>query len=106
MRYEGDGNGMKIIDGKFQMKGGVRDTLFGVIGRTAGYSDVKSLGGLVVDKATASSDAVPSGLKKGQRVGDATERQIGGKNATKIPGAHMGMSPYPGRFMKTVGEKL
>jgi hypothetical protein len=93
---------MKIVDGKFQMKGGVRDTLFGVIGVTKGYSNVKSLGGLVVDKADGK---VPTGLKK-ERVGDATERSIGGKNATKIPGVHMGMVPYPGMYMKAVGAKL
>lgn len=94
---------MKVIDGKFAMKDGVKDTLFGVIGKTPGYSNVRSLGGLVETKADGK---VPTGLKKGQKVGDATERSIGGKNATKLPGAHYGAIPYAGHFMKAVGEKL
>ena len=93
---------MNVVDGKYMMKGGVRDTLFGLIGRTSDYSDVKSLGGLVAHKPDGK---VPSGLKK-ERVADATERHIGGKNATAIPGAHTGQVPFAGVYMKAVGNKL
>ena len=93
---------MNVIDGKYMMKGGVRDTLFGLIGTEQGYSNVKSLGGLVSQKPDGK---VPSGIKK-EKVADKTERHIGGKNATAIPGAHTGQVPYAGIYMKSVGEKL
>jgi hypothetical protein len=93
---------MNVVEGKYMMKGGVRDTLFGLIGATTGQSYVKSLGGLVEHSP---SGKVPSDLKK-EKVADATERHIGGKNATKIPGAHHGQVPYPGVYMKSVGKKL
>lgn len=93
---------MNVVEGKYMMKGGVRDTLFGLIGSTTGQSFQKSLGGLVQHKADGS---VPTGLKKGKSA-DMTENKIGGKNATKIPGAHHGQVPYPGVFMTTVGKKL
>ena len=93
---------MNVVDGKFAMKNGPRDTLFGVIGRTAGYSEVRALGGLVEHKADGK---VPSGLKK-EKVADGTERSIGGKNATALPGAHFGQVPYPGVYMKALGKKM
>ena len=93
---------MSVIDGKYAMKGGPRDTLYGLIGTTTGYSNVKSLGGTVEHKADGK---VPSGLKK-EKVADRTDRSIGGKNATAIPGVHMGMVPYPGVYMKAVGNKV
>lgn len=93
---------MNVVEGKFMMKGGVRDTLFGLIGTTTGQSYQKSLGGLVSHKADGK---VPSDLKK-EKVADATERHIGGKNATKLPGAHHGQVPYPGVYMKALGKKL
>lgn len=93
---------MNVVEGKYMMKGGVRDTLFGLIGTTTGQSYVKSLGGLVEHSP---SGRVPTDLKK-EKVADATERHIGGKNATKLPGSHHGMVPYPGRFMKETGAKL
>lgn len=93
---------MNVVEGKYMMKGGVRDTLFGLIGSTTGQSYQKSLGGLVGHKADGK---VPSGLKK-EKAADATERHIGGKNATAVAGSHYGMSPYPGKFMKAKGEKL
>ena len=93
---------MKVIDGKYSMKGGPKDTLFGLIGTTTG-SNVKSLGGLVADGKPSAPK--PSAMNKG-KVADMTERHIGGKNATKIPGAHHGMIPFAGRFMATVGNKV
>jgi hypothetical protein len=93
---------MNVVDGKFAMKNGPRDTLFGVIGKTTGYNEVRSLGGLVEHRADGKT---PSGLKR-EKVADGTERSIGGKNATAIPGVHMGMTPYPGVYMKAVGKKM
>ena len=93
---------MNVVDGKYLMKGGVRDTLFGLIGTERGYSDVKALGGIVASKPDGK---IPSGIKK-EKVADATERHIGGKNATAIPGAHTGQVPYPGVYMKAVGKKV
>lgn len=85
------------------MKGGVTDTLFGLIGATKGHTEIRSLGG-IVDGGKPDAK-VPSDLKK-EKVADKTERHIGGKNATKIPGSHHGMVPYPGAFMAKVGNKL
>jgi hypothetical protein len=93
---------MNVVEGKYMMRGGVRDTLFGLIGATTGQSYTKSLGGLVEHSP---SGKVPSDLKK-EKVADGTERHIGGKNATKIPGSHHGQVPYPGVYMKAVGKKL
>ena len=93
---------MNVVEGKYMMKGGVRDTLFGLIGATTGQSYQKSLGGLVEHSP---SGKIPSDLKR-EKVADATERHIGGKNATKLPGAHHGQVPYPGVYMKKVGAKL
>lgn len=93
---------MHVVEGKFEMKGGVRDTLFGLIGSTTGQSYQKSLGGLVSHKPDGK---IPSDLKKG-KVADATEHHIGGPNKTAVAGSHYGMVPYPGKFMKTKGAKL
>lgn len=98
---------MNVVEGKYMMKGGVRDTLFGLIGATTGQSYQKSLGGLV--EHSPSGKIEEGTLVKGKRakkVSDETERHIGGKNATKIPGAHHGQVPYAGYFMKAVGRKL
>lgn len=96
------GDYMNVVEGKYLMKGGVRDTLFGLIGSTTGQSYQKTLGGLVSHKADGK---IPTDLKKG-KVAAATERHIGGKNATFIPGKHAGQVPYAGQFMKKVGPKL
>lgn len=93
---------MNVVEGKYMMKGGVRDTLFGLIGSTTGQSFQKSLGGLV---SSTPDGKVPSGLKR-EKVADGTERHIGGKNATKIAGAHHGQVPYAGAFMASVGKKV
>lgn len=93
---------MNVVEGKYMMKGGVRDTLFGLIGSTTGQSYQKTLGGLVSHKPDGK---VPSDLKKA-RAADATERHIGGKNATAVAGSHYGQVPYPGKYMKSKGEKL
>lgn len=93
---------MNIIDGKFAMKSGVKDTLFGLIGSTKNYTLVRSLGGIVEHTPDG---AKPTGIKK-EKVADRTERHIGGKNATHIPGAHYSMIPYPGYFQSALGKKL
>lgn len=92
---------MSVVDGKYMMKGGVKDTLFGLIGATKGQSEVKALGG-IVDGGKPSA-AKPSGLQTKEI---KTENCIEGKNATKIPGSHMGQVPFPGVYMKKVGAKL
>lgn len=93
---------MKVSEGKYLMKGGVTDTLFGLIGSTTGQSTQKTLGGLV---SVPASGRGPSDLKS-ERVAMATEKHIGGKNATAVTGSHYGMIPYAGRFMKKKGAKL
>ena len=92
---------MNVVEGKYMMRGGVRDTLFGLIGSTTGQSYQKSLGGLVEHTPDGK---IPSGLEKPRAV--RTERKITGKNATAVAGSHYGQVPYPGRFMKSKGEKL
>lgn len=94
---------MSVVEGKYAMKNGIHDTLFGLIGATKGHTEVRSLGGIVDGGAPDAKS--PSGLKK-EKVADMTDRHIGGKNATKIPGSHHGMTPYPGAFMARVGKKL
>ena len=93
---------MNVVEGKYMMKGGVRDTLFGLIGSTTGQSYQKTLGGLVEHTPDGK---IPTDLKKAKSA-DATEHHIGGKNATAVAGSHYGMVPYPGKFMKTKGSKL
>jgi hypothetical protein len=94
---------MNVVEGKYMMKDGIKDTLFGLIGETKGHTEIKSLGGIVDGGKPDASK--PSGLKK-EKVADKTERHIGGKNATKVPGAHHGMVPYAGAFMTRMGKKL
>lgn len=94
---------MSVVEGKYMMKDGIKDTLFGLIGKTKGHTEIQSLGG-IVDGGKPDAK-VPSGIKK-EKVADKTERHIGGKNATKIPGAHHGMVPYPGAYMARMGKKL
>lgn len=93
---------MNVIDGKFAMKSGVKDTLFGLIGATKNNTLVRSLGGIVTQTPDGKK---PSGVKK-ERVADATERHIGGANKTHIPGAHYSQIPYPGYFMSALGKKV
>jgi hypothetical protein len=85
------------------MKNGIHDTLFGLIGETKGHTEIRSLGG-IIDGGKADAPK-PTGLKD-EKVADKTDHHIGGKNATKIPGAHMGMVPFAGAYMARVGNKL
>jgi hypothetical protein len=96
------GDYMEVSEGKYMMKGGVRDTLFGLIGSTTGMSYQRTLGGLVSHRADGKG---PSDLKK-EGAAKATERHIGGKNATAVAGSHYGQVPYAGRYMKAKGAKL
>jgi len=91
---------MNVVSGQFQMKGGVRDTLFGLIGSATGQSSQRTLGGLV---SHSPDGKVPTDLKKG-KVADATERHIGGPNKTMS--SHLGQISYSGKFMTKVGQKL
>ena len=93
---------MNVQDGKVQAKTGAKPTLFGLIGQTRNYMLESSLSGLVHHTASAPK---PSGLKK-EAVADLTERHLGGKNATKIPGVHMGQVPYAGQFMAKAGPSV
>lgn len=93
---------MNVVDGKYMMKSGPENTLFGLIGATKNYTLVRSLGGIVEHTPDGPK---PSGVKK-EKVADKTERHIGGKNATKLPGAHFGQVPYPGLYMKKVGSQV
>ena len=94
---------MNVVSGKYIQKDGIKDTLFGLIGHTKGHTQIQSLGG-IVDGGKPDAK-VPSNLKK-EKVADATERHIGGKNATKISGHHHGQVPYPGMYMARLGKKL
>ena len=94
---------MNVVEGKYMMKDGIKDTLFGLIGQTKGHTEIQSLGG-IVDGGKPDA-AKPTGLKK-EKVADATERHIGGKNATKISGHHFGQVPFAGAFMARRGKKL
>jgi len=93
---------MNVTDGKFAAKTGAKHTLFGLIGNTRNYLLENTLSGLVHHTA---SGPKPSGLKK-EAAADMTERHLGGKNATKIPGSHHGMTPFPGQFMAKTGPSV
>ena len=93
---------MNVTDGKFAAKTGAKHTLFGLIGNTRNYLLENSLSGLVHHTA---SGPKPSGLQR-EKVADMTERHLGGKNATKIPGSHHGQVPYPGQFMAKKGGEV
>jgi len=93
---------MNVVDGKFAAKTGAKDTLFGLIGQTRNYMLESSLSGLVKEAPSAPK---PSGIEK-EKVANLTERHLGGKNATKIPGSHHGMTPYPGQFMAKRGAEV
>ena len=92
---------LHVYDGKFEMKDGPKDTLFGLIGATKNYRLDRTLGGIVKRPCDA---PMVSGLKR-EKVADHSERSIGGKNATKLPGAHFGQVPYPGFYMKALGDR-
>lgn len=94
---------MSVVEGKYMMKGGIQDTLFGLIGQTKGHTEIRSLGG-IVDGGKPDAKK-PSGLKK-EKVADSTDHHIGGKNATKISGHHFGQILFAGAFMAKRGPKL
>jgi hypothetical protein len=91
---------MEVSSGQYMMKGGVTDTLFGLIGSTTGQSHQKTLGGLV---SHSPDGKIPTDLKKG-KVAVATEKHIGGPNKTMS--VHLGQVPFAGRFLTTKGSKL
>ena len=88
-------------------KGAPRSTVFGVLGVGGGarggvQAGVKSLGGLVV---TSTKVKVHDMVVK-EKYAYSTEHGRYKKNATEIPGCHMGQVPYAGYFMKKVGPML
>ena len=94
---------------RLMMKGpnAPRSTVFGVLGvgggARAGVADgVKSLGGLVMN--TTKVKVHDKTVK--EKYAYDTEHGRYKKNATEIPGCHMGMVPYPGFYMKAVGKAL
>jgi hypothetical protein len=99
---------LAVQDPKIMMAGAgaPRSTVFGVLGRTMGGSSVgaKSLGGLVTDTKTAVKAHVAT--MKESRAPQTERKIIGHKSKTSVPGAHMGMVPYPGFFMVAIGKRL
>lgn len=93
---------MHVSGGQFEMKGGRKDTVFGVIGKSRDYDLQRPLGGVITHTV---SGPKPTGLKR-EKVADTTEHHIGGANKSKIPGAHHGMVPFPGYFLYTTGKKV
>lgn len=102
---------VSVADPRLAMrgKGAPRSTVFGALGVGGGASQfvgggAKSLGGLVADTKTNAPghhyDVIP------EKDAYATEHGRFHKNHTEIPGAHMGMVPYAGAFMKAVGRRL
>jgi hypothetical protein len=102
---------VSVADPRLAMrgKGAPRSTVFGAIGVGGGASQfvgggAKSLGGLVADTKTNApghhNDVISD------KNAYATEHGYYMKNHTEIPGVHMGMVPYAGAYMKTVGSRL
>ena len=98
---------MEVVEAPIRMKGkgAPRDTTFGVIGHTKETGLTKSLGGLVKDTKTLGPSPKKSVVKANKLVNDS-DHHILGMNKTKLPGAHHGMVPYPGYFMKALGKGL
>lgn len=85
-----------------------RSTVFGMLGIGGGAGagvgvGGKSLGGLVKD---TKSKGKAHDMVVSDKHAYKTEHGRYGKNATEIPGVHMGQVPYPGFFMKAIGPRL
>lgn len=97
---------LQVVDFPRKM-GGVgapQRTVFGVLGHTMEDPFTKTLGGLVID--SKASAPTPPVSKDSKRM-DKTEHKIAGSaSKTKIPGAHMGMIPFPGYYMSELGKAL
>ena len=95
---------MKNNSMRYEMagKGAPKPTIFNVIGETKYDPLTRSLGGLVKD--TKTSVKVKDPLQRAS--GFQTENCIVGKNASKVPGRHMGQVPFAGKFMYNVGEPV
>lgn len=94
---------LHIVDQPRMMKGGVRSTIFGVLGRTTDGAPNKSLGGLVVNTKVAPLNAGVS--MKASAVPMNSSRSIIGP-AAKTPLGHTGQVPYPGKFASKIGPSL
>ena len=85
-------------------KGAPKQTTFGVLGRTKMDSEMKTLGGLVVDSMSA---PIQKGTLDKRPMREHTERNITArKSKTHISGQHYGQVPYPGRYMADAGARL
>ena len=85
-------------------KGAPKPTIFGVLGQTTYDPYTRTLGGLVkntkVDRAPA-HEAMPS-----RRAPQTDHHIIGAPGKTRMPSAHYGQVPYPGKFIDKVGKAL
>ena len=95
---------MKNNSMRFEMagKGAPKPIIFNVIGETKYDPLTRSLGGLVKD--TKTNVKVKDPLQRAS--GFQTENRIVGKNASKVPGRHMGQVPFAGKFMYNVGAPV
>jgi hypothetical protein len=95
---------MKNNSMRYEMagKGAPKPTIFNVIGETKYDPLTRSLGGLVKD--TKTNVKVKDPLQRAS--GFQTENCIVGKNASKVPGRHMGQVPFAGKFLYNVGEPV
>jgi hypothetical protein len=85
-------------------KGAPRSTIYGVLGRTVDDSYTRTLGGLV--RNTSEGKLNPGTYMKASSATN-TERHILGKSGkTRMPSAHYGQVPYPGKFIDKVGKAL
>lgn len=94
---------LHIVDQPRMMKGGVRSTVFGVLGRTTDGAPNKSLGGLVVDTKLGHLSAGVS--MKASAAPMNSDYCIIGPAAKTVLG-HSGQVPYPGKFISKKGPSL
>jgi hypothetical protein len=102
---------VSVADPRLAMRGkdAPRSTVFGALGVGGGAhafvgGGAKSLGGLVADTKTKAPGHHYDVIH--EKDAYATEHGRFHKNHTEIPGAHMGMVPYAGAYMKAVGSRL
>lgn len=97
---------LQVVDFPRNMggKGAPQRTVFGVLGHTKESGLTRSLGGLVL--TTTAGGSMPHTIKDTKKA-DNTEHHIGyPPSKTCIPGAHMGMVPFPGLYMSELGKSV
>jgi hypothetical protein len=85
-------------------KGAPKPTIFGVLGQTTYDPYTRTLGGLV--KNTMTGKLNPGVTMPARKAPETDHCIIGAPSKTRMPSAHYGQVPYPGKFIDKVGKAL